>query len=101
MLRVKLRNLELLLSSEVHHEDVEGIRAWQLAVLDLPGHGLNQILEVLIVVLPITARQLGVHEGHECVRLVDVQGERLFVVLERLIELAFELEDVAEARNRA
>ena len=101
MLRVKLRDLELLLACEVHHEDVEGISTGQLAILNLRGHSLHEVSEVLIVIIPVAASQLCVHKSHQRIGLVNVELERLLVVLQCLVELPFELKHVAKTADRA
>ena len=72
MLRVKLGDFEFLLSCEIHHKDIEWVGAWKLSVLNLRSYDLYKVPEVLIVVLPITAVKLGVHESHQGVRLIYV-----------------------------
>ena len=79
--RVKLGDFEFLLAREVHHEYIEGVSARQLSITYLVCHGFNQASEVLVIVVPVTAGQLRVHECHKRVRLVNIQIERLFIVL--------------------
>ena len=98
MLRVELSNLKLLLALKVHHEDVEGVCTGELAVLDLRCHYSDQVLKVLIIVFPVAALKLCVHQCHKGIWLVHVQSQSFLVVLECLIELAFKLEDVAKGR---
>ena len=97
MLGVELGNFEFLLTCEVHHEDIKGIGARYLAVLDLRSDDLDKVPEVLIVILPVAAIELGVHKGHQGVRLVDIQGKCLLVVLQSLVEFSLKFEHVSEA----
>ena len=101
MLRVQLCYLILLLSCEVEHEGVERIGCGQLSHLHLLCDQVEQVLEEFTVIFPVTAAQLGVHQGHQCLRLVHIELKGLLIVLESFVELSFELEDVAKTADAA
>ena len=97
MLGVKLGNFEFLLTCEVHHKDIEWIRARKLSILNLHSYDLYKVLEVLIVVLPIAAVKFCVHESHKGVWLIYVQRKCLFLMLQSLVQLTLKFEDVSKA----
>ena len=55
MLTVSLRDVELLLARELHHEDVEWVGAWHLSSLYLHAYDLEEVLEVFFIVVPVAA----------------------------------------------
>ena len=59
----------------------------------------QELLEKIVVVLPVTADELSVKQGHQCLRLIHIDGQCLLVVLKSFIELPFELEHVSEAAH--
>jgi hypothetical protein len=89
----------LLLSCELHHEDVERICRGYFTVLDLLGDALQQVLEVLIVIVPVAASELGVQQSHQSVWLVNVNGQCPLVVLQCIVQLAIELKHVTETTD--
>lgn len=94
VLGIKFRNLKFLLTCKVHHEDVERISTGQFSFLHLQGYHSDQVIEVFVIVIPVTTIQFGVHKGHQSVGLIHIELQRLFVVLESLVEFAFEFEHI-------
>ena len=67
--------------------------------MHLRGDLYQELLEQLVVVLPVTADELSVKQGHQCLRLIHIDRQCLLVVLKSFIELPFELEHVSEAAH--
>lgn len=91
---VQLGYLKLLLACKLHHEDIKRVSHRHLALFNLLADHGCQSPEVLVVILPVAAVELGVHESHEGLRLVHVEFQALLVVLKSLSETTFEFKHV-------